>query len=324
MRQRRLLSLTGALLALVLIAGCGRAERAAPSPPADGTLRIATATTAGVYYPVGVGMAELFAESVPGVEPEVLVTGGGPENIRLLMEGKAELAFIQAGVLYNALSDAKTGSETKKALRGLTYLYPNVMHLVVRSDAGIDDPGDIAGHRYVPGPRESSAEINSAEILSVYGVHLSDTRLFYYNYDEAADALIGGEADGAMIPGGLLTPSVVRMLASGEVELLPVNASAVMKRYPWYEPYTIPAGTYPNQDEPVGTVAVANVLVARADLPDDLVYQLMAALYRDPDALSEAHPAAELHLEEAMRGMTGVIEPHPGAERFLREAGVLQ
>lgn len=324
MRHRRLLPLTGALLALVMLAACGRAERAAPSPATEGTLRIATATVAGVYYPVGVGMAELFAEAVPGVEPEVLVTGGGPENIRLLMEGKAELAFVQAGVLYNALADPDSGPETKKALRGLTYLYPNVMHLVVRPEAGIAAPGDIGGKRYVPGPRESAAEINSAEILSVYDVKLTDTRLFYYGYDEAADALIEGTADGAMIPGGLLTPSVVRMLASGKVELLPVNASAVMKRYPWYEPYTIPAGTYPNQASPVCTVAVANVLVARADLPDDLVYQLMTALYRDPEALSAAHPAAVLHLDEAMRGMTGVIEPHPGAERFLREAGVLQ
>lgn len=114
------------------------------------------------------------------------------------------------------------------------------------------------------------------------------------------------------------------MLASGKVKLLSVDASLVMKRYPWYVPFTVPAGTYSGQEEPVDTVAVANVLIARADLADDLVYQLMAALYEDPAALQAAHPAAMLNLDEAMRGMTGVIEPHPGAARFLREAGVLQ
>ncbi len=314
----------GVLLLAAALRGCRAARQTPPNPAEDGRLRIATATTAGVYYPVGKGMAELFADALPELTPEVLVTGGGPENIRLLEEGKAELAFVQAGVLYNALVNPVTGAETKRVLRGMTYLYPNVMHLVVRKDAGIDYPADIAGKRYIPGPRESAAEINSAEILSLYDVKLTDTRLFYYDYDEAADALISGEVDGAMIPGGLLTPSVVRMLESGEVKLLPVDAPAVMKRYPWYEPFVIPPGTYPNQEKSVGTVAVANVLVVRADLPEDLVYRLMQALYRDPSQLAAAHPAAELRLEEAMRGLTGVIEPHPGAARFLKEAGVLQ
>jgi len=290
----------------------------------EGKLRIATATTAGVYYPVGKGMAELFARELPELEPEVLVTGGGPENLRLLSEGKAELAFVQAGVLYNALVDPETGAETKRVLRGMTYLYPNVMHLVARKNAGIESPSDLSGKRYIPGPRESAAEINSAEILSIYDVNLSDTRLYYYDYNESADALIAGTADGAMIPGGLLTPSVVRMLESGKVKLLPIDAPAVIRRFPWYEPFTIPAGTYPNQEEDVPTVSVANVLVVRADLPDDLVYRLMEILYRDPCALTSSHPVAELRLNEAMRGQTGVIEPHPGAARFLKEAGVLQ
>lgn len=327
MQRRRLTGLlaSGLILLTAALAGCGTAkETPPPDPAAYGEVRIATATTAGVYYPVGKGMAELFAREIPELETEVLVTGGGPENLRLLSEGKAELAFVQAGVLYNALVDPVTGPEMKRVIRGMTYLYPNVMHLVVRKDAGIEDPAGIAGSRYIPGPRESAAEINSAEILSTYGVKLTDTRLFYYHYDESADALIAGTADGAMIPGGLLTPSVVRMLESGKVRILPVDATAVMKQYPWYEPFTIPAGTYPNQETDVETVAVANVLVVRADLPDDLVYRLMQVLYRDPCALTASHPAAVLRLEEAMRGQTGVIEPHPGAARFLKEAGVLE
>lgn len=167
MRRGRLAFLLslGAVLLAAAVAGCGAAGQPPQNPVEDGRLRIATATTAGVYYPVGKGMAELFADALPELQPEVLATGGGPENIRLLEEGKAELAFVQAGVLYNALVDPVTGAETKRVLRGMTYLYPNVMHLVVRKDAGIDYPADIAGQRYIPGPRESAAEIDRKSVV---------------------------------------------------------------------------------------------------------------------------------------------------------------
>jgi len=63
------------------------------------------------------------------------------------------------------------------------------------------------------------------------------------------------------------------------------------------------------------------MLVVRADLPDDLVYNLTKAMWEGLDRLKAAHARArDLDLTKALDGMP--LPVHPGAERFYRERGV--
>lgn len=306
----------------LLVGGCAARAPQAAAPVPAGTLRVATATRAGVYYPMGTAMARLWAERVPGLGPQALLTAGSPENLDLLLRGEAEVAFVQSGVAYAALQTRGAGA--RAAVRGLTHLYPNVMHLVVRRDSGVRSPADLRGKRFAPGPRDSATAINAAELLALYGITLADMQLLYLGYEEAAAALREGRADGALVAGGLPTPAVQEMLAGASADLLPLDPGPVMRRYPWYHPLTVPAGSYPGQQQDVRTVAVSNILVARAALPDDLAYRLVRTLYEGRAELVQAHPAAaDMRVENALRGITGVVELHPGAERYLREVGVL-
>lgn len=318
--RRQLLSLL--ILAQLSAWGCS-AAKPSDSAASAGTIRIATATRAGVYYPVGQAMADLWREQISGVRPEVLLTGGGPENVDLLMHGEAEVAFAQSGVVYGAATAPKSGTEIRARVRGLAYLYPNVMHLIARRDAGIRTPADLKGHRYIPGAEGSAAVINSAEVLSVYGITLGDLTVSYMGYAEAAEALLLGRADAALIPAGLPSRAVQEALASGLLELVPIDAQKVMKRYPWYLPFVVHPDTYPHLNGEVRTVAVANILIGRADLPEELVFHMVRALYEQRDRLKQAHPAADLRVEEALRGITGVLDLHPGAARYMRVAGVI-
>ncbi|MGE5577815.1 MAG: TAXI family TRAP transporter solute-binding subunit, partial [Syntrophothermus sp.] len=128
--------------------------------------------------------------------------------------------------------------------------------------------------------------------------------------------------------GGLPTAAVIDMFTSGDVKLLSLSdaeINALIKKYPWYFKFTIPKGTYKGQDQDVQTVAVANVLIVREDLPEDLVYNLVKALYDHRDVLINAHKAAEdFKLEDGLKGITGVVDLHPGAARFFKEKGVLK
>ena len=88
-------------------------------------------------------------------------------------------------------------------------------------------------------------------------------------------------------------------------------------------PKVIPAGTYQGQDSDVATAAVINFLVTREGLDEETVYLMTKATFEHLDQLKAAHQAAaDISLKQAAVGMP--VPLHPGAERFYREAGIIQ
>lgn len=78
--------------------------------------------------------------------------------------------------------------------------------------------------------------------------------------------------------------------------------------YPFYTQVTIPAGTYRGLNTDVETVAVMAMLATRADLPEDLVYEMTASIFDNLDVLAATHAAGRaISVAGALEGMP--IEP---------------
>ena len=61
----------------------------------------------------------------------------------------------------------------------------------------------------------------------------------------------------------------------------------------------------------------------RNDLPEGLVHDMLKAMYDDTARLAGAHAAMKaFKLEDGLKGIAGVVEPHPGAARFFKEKGI--
>ena len=322
--NRKLVFILSALVILALIAaGCGGAQKVQ-------NINIATATTGGVYYPMGNAMAQIVSKNVPNVKASAQATAGTPQNVLLMQKKEAELAFAQNGVAYYAYQgQGMFDGKPVKMLRGVTHLYPNVMHIVVRADSNIKSVKDFAGKKFVPGAVGSATEINSKEILGLYGLDYKDkknVKVDYLGYSEAAEALKDDRVDGILIAGGLPTSAVLDAASSVKIRLLSIEPdmmARLIKEMPWYYEFKIPKGTYIGQTEDVTTVAVANILICRDDLSTDLVYGITKSLYDNHKDLVTAHSAAkDMKLEDGTKGMT--VPLHPGAEKFFKEKGIIK
>ena len=99
------------------------------------------------------------------------------------------------------------------------------------------------------------------------------------------------------LTGGIPVPMVTTLFSERKppLALLEITDSQMqaVREEGWRHVFrqTIPAGTYPGQENPVHTVGQMNVLAVTASLNQQVVYALTKTLYENLDYLVRVHPA---------------------------------
>ncbi len=294
-------------------------------------LSLVTGGTAGVYFPLGGAMAEIWNARVSGVRVAAQSSGASVANIQFVSRGEAHLALVQNDVAFYAHNGremfAEAGSNQPRpvaGVRGIAMLYPETIQIVTLRGKRIAGVEDLRGKRVVVGAAASGTEANARQILSVHDIFYREMRVDFLGFGAGIDQLRDGSVDAVFITAGVPTAAVTDIASSRDVVVLPVSneaLEALRARWPFYTRHVIPADTYRGQTAPVPTVAVMAMLVARADLPEDLVYNLTKALWENLDRMRAAHARGrDLDLNKALDGMP--VPVHPGADRYYRERGV--
>lgn len=320
-----------AAFALALLAAGGASQAVA-----EGDYLLATASTGGTYYPVGVALSTLVKVKLQPkdkINMSAINSAGSGENIKLLRDNESQFAILQG--LYGAYAWNGTGPLEKegpqKELRAVTMLWQNVEHFVVTSNHAktgtIADALAIKGGVAGFGKKNSGSLGSSRTIFGNLGVDI-DTQydLFYGGYGALASAMQDGKADLIGTPAGVPAGAITKLMAarSDGVKLLSFSAEQAAKADGGMElwtPYLIKAGTYPGQDADVNTIAQPNFLAVRADVPEDDVYMITKTIYENLGFLQSIHKATNaMALEKAIAGLPMPL--HPGAARYFKEAGL--
>ena len=295
---------------------------------------LATASTGGTYYPVGVALSTLVKvklEPRQKIGMSAISSAGSGENVRLIREGEAQFGILQGLFGYYAATGTGPVDAPQENLRSVTMLWQNVEQFVVASDVAttgtIEDMVALKGESMALGRQNSGTIGSNATILSGFGVDIeTDYDLVFAGYGPSAEALQNGQVKGIGTPAGVPTGAISQLLASAGDSVTMLNltdeqmAQADGGRGLWTR-YVIPAGTYPGQTEDVNTIAQPNFLATSADLPEENVYQITKTIYENLPFLQAIHPATKaMALESAIAGLP--VPLHPGAARFYREQGI--
>jgi uncharacterized protein len=300
---------------------------ALPSLAADQFINVLTGGTSGIYYPLGVALANVIGKEMPGVKTSAQATKASVENLNLLQAGRGEVAFT----LGDSLSDAWKGNEEAgfksplKKLRGIAAIYPNYIQIVARADTGIKTMADLKGKKISVGAPKSGTELNARAILGAAGLAYKDfAKVEYLSFGESVELMKNRQLDVTLQSAGLGVASLKDLATSMDIVVVAVPPEIVAKvGDPAYIPATIPANTYNGQATAVPGVAVQNYLVTREDLSPDAVYHITKAFWTSLDQLANAHVAAKaIDLKHALDGMP--VPLHPGADKYYREVGLIK
>lgn len=252
-----------------------------PAPPRQ--IVMATGAEDGVYYYYGRAYRDLMAQE--GITVTLLKTAGSAENIDLLDQGKADVAFVQGGTRSD---DGQT------ALRSLASLYFEPIWIFVRKDVPATRLADLRGRRVAVDSEGSGTRKTALLLLSDIGLDATNLKLSPLGGTEAAAALQQGTLDAAFFIIGGNAPVIESLFSAQNVRLFAIDrAAAYRQQHRFLSLLTLPEGAMnlATDQPPADTVLLAPAanLVVHKDF----------------------HPAlAELLLIEARKihGYAGVFE----------------
>ncbi len=310
---------------------------AAPSQASDKNLILATATTGGTYYPVGVAIGTLISIKLAKsdkITTTAINSAGSGENVQMLKNKEADLAILQALYGLNAY-EGKGPYEGKayKDFRSISMLWENVEHFPILNKylktGNIEDLKTL-DEKFSIGKRGSGSEGSGRTLLKIMGVDVDkDLTLEFLGYTPSAQAMMDRRIAGANIPAGPPAAAITQLyaqLGSDDVTVLDftdTQVADIQKQFPIWNRYIIPAGTYPSQENDINTIAQPNFLACRADLPEETVYLMTKTIYENLPFLNNIHKATKaMSLERATKGLPAPL--HPGAERYYHEVGAIK
>lgn len=295
------------------------------------SILIGTGMPGGTYYHVGLGMASLWTTKLrdAGIRVSAAMSEGSMENIEAIRIADADLILVED--LFCSM--AVTGSGVFKGqpvpeLRSITALWPDVLHLLVRSDKmRTGTLHDLDGLSLATGLPDSGNRFITELLLRSLKAGRPKPRLRPMSNLAAAEALRKGLADGIDFTGGVPIPLVAQLLNEGKPPLgfLEISEAQMdsVREEGWKNVFrfTIPGGSYLGQEKPVNTLAHINILAVTASLNPEVVYALTKTFYENLDYLVRVHPTCKsISLEKALDGLN--VPLHKGALRYYRERKV--
>src|SRR5437762_1387293 len=292
------------------------------------TLSISTGPTTGVYYPLGGGIANLLSKYVPGYAANAETTAGSVANLQLMGQKKSDLALSMADAAWDGFKGQGRFASGAVPVRALMVAYPNRMHVVTIEGTGINKFADLKGKRVSTGAPNSATEVMAARVLEAMGLDFEkDIKRERLDPGKSSDAIKDRKLDAYFWVGGIPTSAVTDLGATPGTKLKLIDhadaVDAMNKKYwPLYTRDTIPEKSYPGQEQAVQVATVWNLIVAHADMPNDVAYNIVKTIFDKRDELIQVHKEAQNFDLKNQSNSAASIPYHPGAIKYFAERGI--
>ncbi len=315
--RHRFLALAAAvILTVACLSGCGASD--------GSRMMFGTGGTAGTYYSYG-GVIAQYITNYAGHKTTAVSTGGSKVNIQSIQDGDFQLGFTQSDVMAYAWDGVKSFEQDGPThdFRVLGGLYAETVQLITM-DSDIQSVEDLKGKSVSIGAAGSGVYFNAVDVLTAAGITLDDIHPQYQSFEDSKESLKDGKIDAAFIVAGAPTTAITELATTNGVYFVQIDGDLrdqILSECPYYAALQIPAETYPGQTEPVETITVKATVVVSAELDEDTVYNMTAAIFDHAEDIAiENAKGAELSIENATEGMAAPF--HKGAARYYAEHGV--
>lgn len=311
----------------------------APAPAVQAEtqfITIGTGGPTGVYFVAGNAICRMIHKEAAegrkagrqhGLRCAAPSTNGSTYNIAQISTGEFDFGVSQSDWQHHSVNGSSEKVTSFPGLRAVFSVHPEPYQLVVAADSGIESWADLKGKRFNMSNPGSGQRATTELLMERYGTGEDFfAQLTDMTSTEHSQALCDGKIDAygyvVGVPNsgvGVATEGCGAKMASLATEV----EAKLIETYPFYGPVTIPAGTYSSLDKDVQTFGGFATIVTRESVPEDVVYEVVRAVFENFDEFKALHPAFANLTPEGMikNGLSAPL--HSGAEKYYREQGWL-
>lgn len=309
--MKKFLSLLMAVMMMAtVLAGCGGKKE----------LIFTTGSETGTYYGFGTVIAGQISDKT-GSTVTAIVGKGSKANIELMDVGDAQLGLVQSDVMSYAYTGTNLFEESGKidSFSTVAALYMEQVQIVTL-DPTIKSVADLKGKTVSVGESGSGVYFNAIDVLAAYDLTLNDINPTYQSFGDSTEALQDGKIDAGFIVSGAPTNAITSLATTRDVYLVELDDEHIDKltaASPYYSKNVIPASAY-GLEKDATTVAVGAVIIARDDVSEDDIYNVVFGIFDSVDTLGH-DKKNELSLDFAASVTS--VPYHPGAAKYFTEKG---
>ena len=292
---------------------------------ADPHITIMGGQTKGSFNRVVSGWAAMITKQIPGVNASAKGSAGSNANIRAVQAGKSEMALAFASDLHDGAKGIGVYKKKTADVRYVSFVFASVGHFVVKVDSPIKRLKDIKGKTISLGGPGSGSAKNITKMFKHLGIW--GTFKDVYAGKKSSDQLVNGKVAAYNWHPGVGSGMIRGTANATKIRLIDMDveakASGFYKKFPYFEPVTIPAGVYPGVDAPVKTFGTGALLVAHKSVPAATVYKILKQAYSAEGRkfLTSAIGGRVKQMTIANGNRNLVAPLHPGAAKFWKEMG---
>lgn len=317
----------------LVLGGCGKSSETAQRQTEARSdslkiLTIGTADSGGTMYPVGKAISLVIGDADSSIKINISASTGSSGNVHSLQNGSIDLGLVSGDIAFSAVNGTGEFKDHEfKDLKVIAALYPSLSNWMARDDSGIFYVHDLKGNRLGVGPQDSTTELAAKVSLGTLGITDQNSTFVNCGLGSGADEVKNRTLDAIHGFTGVPISGLAELADTVPCHLLKYTDSelrSIIRSNPFYYMDKIPSGTYKGQDEDIATFGIKALLCVRADLDEDLVYEITSILYENRDRLKDLHPSLSYTAQSGFMFNDLPIELHAGAERFYKEKGLLE
>ncbi len=297
--------------------------------------KLAASSINSTYHAAGVALeavSSIYLMPKTSIKLTSVPTKGVHDNVERLSRQEVDFAIIPSLLGFQARTGTGTMSELgpQKDMRAVAMLVPTYFHALLRNSkvqsGTIDDLFNVQNQDLKFGSSAPEANCAAKFLFRELGAGSDSFDDNLSEIPQSASAFLDGNVDALLATGGLPNAKIEELLAQPEndMTLLRITKDQLQHADNGFNlavPATIPAGTYLNQPEAIETLALPVFLATRADVDEDVVYQIVKIMFEQVGFLRTIHPAmAALDFETAIDDLP--VPLHPGAARYYRDYGL--